>query len=88
VDADGPDRRSREELPEPRRRRQEEVAERDAAIERRDEKIRELGEELARPYRPVKTTERSSMPPWRGLAAIRAERRGPKQSPKRGHVES
>jgi hypothetical protein len=64
------------------------VAERDAAIERRDEKIRELGEELARLYRPAKTAESSSVPPWRGQAANRAERRGPKRGPKRGHVES
>ena len=65
---------------------QEALAERDAAIERRDEKIRELEEELAHFRRPVKTPENSSVPPSRGQKAQRGEHRGRKAGPKRGHV--
>ena len=77
---------SREELLELVRRQQEELAEREAAIERRDEKIRELEEELSQFRRPVKTPENSSVPPSRGQKANRVERRGRKPGPKRGHV--
>jgi transposase len=77
---------SREELLELVRRQQEELAAREAAIERRDEKIRELEEELSQFRRPAKTPENSSVPPSRGQKANRAERRGRKPGPKRGHV--
>ncbi len=77
---------SREELLEMVRRQQEELAAREAAIERRDEKIRELEEELAQFRRPAKTPENSSVPPSRGQKANRAERRGRQLGPKRGHV--
>jgi len=77
---------SREELLELVRRQQEALAEREAAIERRDEKIRELEEELSQFRRPVKTPENSSVPPSRGQKANRVERRGRKPGPKRGHV--
>src|SRR5829696_8396351 len=46
-------------------RQQQELAEREAAIERRDEKIRALEEELAQFRRPAKTPENSSVPPSR-----------------------
>jgi len=77
---------SRAELLELVRRQQEELAEREAAIERRDEKIRELEEELSQFGRPVKTPENSSVPPSRGQKANRVERRGRKPGAKRGHV--
>src|SRR3954466_671113 len=77
---------SRDELLELVRRQQEALAEREAAIERRDEKIRELEEELSQFRRPAKTPENSSVPPSRGQKANRAERRGRKPGPKRGHV--
>src|SRR5215210_8341713 len=77
---------SREELLELVRRQQEELAVREAAIERRDEKIRELKEELAQFRRPAKTPENSSVPPSRGQKANRVERRGRKHGPKCGHV--
>jgi transposase len=77
---------SREELLELVRRQQEVLAEREAAIERRDEKIRELEEELSQFRRPVKTPENSSAPPSRSQKANRVERRGRKPGPKRGHV--
>jgi transposase len=77
---------NREELLELVRRQQEELAAREAAIERRDEKIRELEEELSQFRRPAKTPENSSVPPSRGQKANRAERRGRKPGPKRGHV--
>jgi transposase len=67
-------------------RQQEELAVREAAIGRRDEKIRELEEELAQFRRPVKTPENSSVPPARGQKSNRVERRGRKAGPKRGHV--
>jgi hypothetical protein len=57
---------SREELLELVRRQQEALAEREAAIERRDEKIRELEEELSQFRRPARTPENSSVPPSRG----------------------
>jgi transposase len=76
---------SREELLELVRRQQEVLVEREAAIERRDEKIRELEEELAQFRRPVKTPENSSVPPSRGQKANRVTGRR-KQGPKRGHV--
>lgn len=65
---------------------QEELAEREAAIERRDQKIRALEEELAQFQRPVKTPENSSVPPSRGQKANRAEGRHRRPGPKRGHV--
>src|SRR3954447_12717287 len=76
----------REELLELVRRQQGELAAREAAIERRDEKIRELEEELSQFRRPVKTPDNSSVPPSRGRKANRVERRGRKPGPKRGHV--
>jgi transposase len=80
------DRLSREELLELLRRQQEELAARAAAIERRNEKIRELEEELAQFRRPTKTPENSSVPPSRGQKANRIEHRGRKPGPKRGHL--
>jgi transposase len=77
---------SREELLELVRRQQAELAAREAAIERRDEQIRELEEELSQFRRPVKTPENSSVPPSRGQKANRDERRRRKVGPKRGHV--
>src|SRR5918997_68477 len=77
---------SREELLELVRRQQEELAAREAAIERRDEKIRELEEELSQFRRPAKTPENSSVPPSRGRKANRVEGRRRKLGPKRGHV--
>src|SRR5687767_2927639 len=77
---------SREELLALVRRQQEELAEREAAIERRDEKIRALEEELAQFRRPVKTPENSSVPPSRGQQANRVAGRRRKHGPKRGHV--
>ncbi len=67
-------------------RQQAELAEREAAIERRDEKIRALEEELSQFRRPVKTPENSSVPPSRGQKANRAAGRRRKPGPKRGHV--
>ena len=60
---------SREELLELVRHQQEELAAREAAIERRDEKSRELEEDLSQFRRPVKTPENSSVPPSRGQKA-------------------
>jgi transposase len=77
---------SREELLELVRRQQAELAEREAAIERRDEKIRELEEELSQFRRPVKTPANSSVPPSRGQKANRVAGRRRKPGPKRGHV--
>src|SRR5215210_4207166 len=77
---------SREELLDLVRRQQEALAEREAAIERRDEKIRELEEELAQFRRPVKTPENSSVPPSRGQKANRAAGRHRQHGPKRGHA--
>ena len=77
---------SREELLELVRRQQEELAEREAAIERRDETIRALEEELAQFRRPAKTPENSSVPPSRGQKANRVAVRRRKLGPKRGHV--
>src|SRR5688572_6343051 len=77
---------SRAELLELVRRQQEALAEREAAIERRDEKIRKLEAELSQFRRPAKTPENSSVPPSRGQKANRVERRGRKPGPKRGHV--
>src|SRR3954449_2020301 len=77
---------SREELLELVRRQQEELATREAAIERRDERIRELEEELAQFRRPAKTPESSSVPPSRGQKANRGTGRRRKLGPKRGHV--
>jgi transposase len=67
-------------------RQQEELTEREAAIERRDEKIRALEEELLEFRRPVKTPENSSVPPSRGQKANRRDGRHRKLGPKRGHV--
>src|SRR3954449_4790234 len=93
MDRDALDGLSREELldlllrqVEVNGRQQEALAEREAAIERRDEKIRELEEELLQFRRPVKTPENSSVPPSRGQKANRVERRGRQAGPKRGHV--
>ena len=79
---------SREELLELVRRQQEALAAREAAIERRDEKIRELEEELSQLRRPAKTPENSSVPPSRGQKANRVEGRRRKLGPKRGHAGS
>jgi transposase len=86
MDGGGLERLSREELLELLRRQQAELAEREAAIERRDAKIRKLEEELAQFRQPMKTPENSSVPPSRGQKANRVERRGRKHGPKRGHV--
>ena len=90
MDHEGLGRLSREELlalltrqAEVIGRQQAELAEREAAIERRDEKIRELEEELAQFRRTVKTPENSSVPPSVGFKANRAERRSHKR--RRGH---
>ena len=77
---------SREELLELVRRQQEALAEREAAIERRDGKIRALEEELAQCRRPAKTSENSSVPPSRGQKANRPVGRRRKYGPKRGHT--
>ena len=77
---------SREELLELVRRQQAELAAREAAIERRDEKIRELEEELAQFRLPAKTPENSSVPPSRGQQANRVEGRRRKLGPKCGHL--
>src|SRR5215218_2816620 len=66
-------------------RQQTELAAREAAIERRDEKIRELEEELSQFRRPAKTPENSSVPPSRGQKANRADGRGRNLGAKRGH---
>src|SRR5438105_1900881 len=79
------ERLSREELLELIRRQREKLAERDAAIERREAKIRELEEELAQLRRPAKTPENSSLPPSKGHKANATGRRGHKRGPKRGH---
>jgi transposase len=94
MDREALDRLSREELLELLAqqaavigRQQAELTEREAAIERRDEKIRALEEELAQFRRPAKTPENSSVPPSRGLQATRGQgRRRRKQGPRRGHV--
>jgi transposase len=75
-------RLSREELLELVGRQQAELAE----LERRDEKIRELEEELAQFRRPAKTPENSSVPPSQGQKANRVERRRRMLGPKRRHV--
>ena len=67
-------------------RQQAELAEREAAIERRDEKIRALEEELAQFRQPAKTPENSSVPPSRGQKANRTAGRHRKPGPRRGHV--
>src|SRR5918994_6674636 len=77
---------SRQELLELVRRQQDALAEREAAIERRDEKIRALEEELAQFRQPAKTPENSSLPPARGQKANRVAGRRRKSGPKRGHV--
>ena len=77
---------SREGLLEVIRRQQAELAEREAAIERRDAKIRELEEELAQFRRPAKTPENSSVPPSRGQKANRVGGRRQKHGPRRGHA--
>src|SRR5437763_7870102 len=67
-------------------RQQAELVEREAAIERRDEKTRELEEELAQFRRPAKTPENSSVPSSRAQKANRADGRRRQRGPKRGHV--
>ena len=79
-------RRQQAELGELVRRQQAELGEREAAIERRDERIRALEEELAQFRRPVKSPENSSMPPSRGQKASRVAGRRRRPGPKRGHV--
>jgi transposase len=93
MECEGLERLSREELLEVLTqqaevigRQQQELAEREAAIERRDEKIRALEEELAQFRRPAKTPENSSVPPSHAQKANRADGRGRKLGPKRGHV--
>src|SRR5215216_1888522 len=93
MDHEALDRLSREELlerlvqqAEVIGRQQADLAEREAAIERRDEKIRALEEELSQFRQPAKTPKNSSVPPSRGQKANRAERRGRKPGPKRGHI--
>jgi transposase len=76
----------REELVELVRRQREELAERAAAIERRNEKIRALEEELSQFRRPAKTPENSSVPPSRGQQASRGAGRRQKHGPGRGHL--
>jgi transposase len=71
---------SREELLELVHRQQAELAE-------RDEKIRELEEELAQFRQPAKTPENSSVPPSQARKANRVAGRR-KLGPKRGHVGS
>src|SRR5689334_15777133 len=73
MEREGLERLSREELlerltqqAEEIGRQRQELAAREAAIERRDEQIRELEEELAQSRRPAKTPENSSVPPARG----------------------
>jgi len=67
-------------------RQETELAAREAAIERRDAKIRELEEELAQFRRPATTPENSSVPPSRGQKANRVAGRQRKLGPRRGHV--
>jgi transposase len=93
MDREELDRLSREELlellvqqAEVIGRQQAALAEGEAAIERRDEKIRGLEEELAQFRRPVKTPENSSVPPSRGQKANRVAGRRRKLGAKRGHV--
>src|SRR5829696_2881141 len=93
MEREGLDRLSREELlellaqqAEVIGRQQTELAAREAAIERRDEKIRELEEELSQFRRPAKTPENSSVPPSRGHKANRVDGRRRKHGPKRGHL--
>ena len=86
MSPDGLERLSREELLELLRRKQEEFAEREAAIERRDAKIWELEEELAQFRQPAKTPAHSSVPPSQGQKVDRCARRGRKRGPKRRHL--
>jgi transposase len=93
MEREGLERLSREELlelltqqAEMIGRQQAELAEREAAVERRDAKIRELEEELAQFRRPAKTSENSSVPPSRGQKGNRGEGRRRKLGPKRGHI--
>src|SRR5215208_5809450 len=93
MEREGLDRLSREELlelltqqAEVIGRQQEELAAREAAIARRDEKTRELEEELSQFRRPAKTPDNSSVPPSRGQKANRVVRRGRKPGPRRGHA--
>ncbi len=86
LERDALGRLSREELLALVRRQQDELTEHEAAIERRDAKIRELEAELAEFRRPVKTPENSSVPPSRGQKTSRVAGRRRKHGPKRGHV--
>ena len=86
MDREALGRLSREELLELLCRQQEELAEREAAIERRDEKIRALEEELSQFRQPAKTPMNSSVPPSRGQKANRMPGRRRKSGPKRGHA--
>src|SRR5215213_4322662 len=67
-------------------RQQQVQAEREAAVERRDEKIREVEEELSQFRRLVKTPASSSVPLSRGQKANRVKRRGRRSGAKRGYV--
>jgi hypothetical protein len=67
-------------------RQQQELAECEAAIERREEKIRALEEELAQFRRSAKTPVNSSVLPSRGQKAKRRVGRRRKPGPKRGHL--
>lgn len=80
------DRLSRDELVELLVQQQEALSASERAIERRDEKIRALEEELSQFRRPVKTPENSSVPPSRGQKGNREAGRRRKHGPKRGHV--
>jgi transposase len=77
---------SRDELLELVRRQRDALVEHEAAVERRDEKIRELEDELMAFRRPSKTPENSSVPPSRGQKSNRGDGRHRKRGPKRGHV--
>ena len=80
------ERLSRDELLELVRRQRDALVEHEAAVERRDEKIRELEDELMAFRRPAKTPENSSVPPSRGQKGNRADGRRRQRGPKRGHV--
>jgi transposase len=80
------ERLSRDELLELVRRQRDALVEHEAAVERRDEKIRALEDELLAFRRPVKTPENSSVPPSRGQKANRVDVRRRKRGPKRGHI--
>jgi transposase len=57
-----------------------------AVIRELEARVAALEAELARQRGPAKTPDNSSVPPSQGFKANRAERRGRKRGPKRGHV--